>query len=188
MKKLTIPFILFSLIGMLFSLSSMGQTSGSEMNSIASGSNSGSSRESTAGYTKGHESTETNMLTTRLQKKFSKIYPQANSSKWIKLDNCFGVSFISNGQKTTAVFQENGKMNYAITNLKNENIPAGLQQIIKKDYDGLCILNAVEINDNGNIIHQVILENTANYVTLKSSGDEIEVIKVKNASGNKHNQ
>lgn len=79
-------------------------------------------------------------------------------------------------------------MNYAITNLKNENIPAGLQQIIKKDYDGLCILNAVEINDNGNIIHQVILENTANYVTLKSSGDEIEVIKVKNASGNKHNQ
>jgi hypothetical protein len=34
----------------------------------------------------------------------------------------------------------------------------------------------------------VILENTANYVTLKSSGDEIEVIKVKNASGNKHNQ
>jgi len=188
MKKLTIPFILFSLIGILCSQSSMGQTSGSELNSIASGSSSGSNRENTTGYTKGHESTETNMLTARLQKKFSKIYPQANSSKWIKLDNCFGVSFISNGQKTTAVFQENGKMNYAITSLKNENIPTGLQQIIKKDYDGLCILNAVEINDNGNIIHQVILENTANYVTLKSSGDEIEVIKVKNASGNKHNQ
>lgn len=188
MKKHSIPFILFSLIGILYSLSSMGQTSGSELNSIASGSNSGSNRENTTGYTKGHESTETNMLTARLLKKFSKIYPQANSSKWIKLDNCFGVSFTSNGQKTTAVFQENGKMNYAITNLKNENIPAGLQQIIKKDYDGLCILNAVEINDNGNIIHQVILENTASYVTLKSSGDEIEVIKVKNASGNKHNQ
>ena len=185
MKKLTIPFILFSLIGILYSLSSMGQTSGSELNSIASGSNLGSNRENTTGYTKGHESTETNMLTARLQKKFSKIYPQANSSKWIKLDNCFGVSFISNGQKTTAVFQENGKLNYAVTDLKNENIPAGLQQIIKKDYDGLSILNAIEINDNGNIVHQVILENSSSYITLKASGDEIEVIKTKNASADK---
>lgn len=188
MKKQTNPFILFSLIGILYSLSSLSQTNGGELNNIASGSNSGSNRENTTGYTKGHESTETNMLTARLQKKFSKIYPQANSSKWIKLDNCFRVSFMNKGQKTMAVFQENGKMNYAITNLKIENIPAGLQQIIKKDYDGLCILNAVEINDNSNILHQVILENATSYITLKAKGEEIEVIKVKNASGNKHNQ
>lgn len=46
-------------------------------------------------------------------------------------------------------------------------------------------LNAVEINDNGNILHQVILENASSYITLKARDEEIEVIKAKNASGNK---
>jgi hypothetical protein len=185
MKKQINPFILFSLIGICYSLSSMGQTSTGELSGIASGSHSGTHLDNKTGYTRDHESTEINLLTTRLQKRFSKIYPEANSSKWIKLDNCFGVSFISNGQKTTAVFYENGKLNYAVTDLKNENIPAGLQQIIKKDYDGLSILNAIEINDNGNIVHQVILENSSSYITLKASGDELEVIKTKNASADK---
>jgi len=189
MKKQISFSLVFSAFAVFYSLSSLAQQSSGETNNIASGGDAGSIKVNTAGYVNTYENmTEAGVLTTRIVKKFSRTYPQASNPKWTRIDNCYQVSFLEKGLKTTAVFQENGKMNYAITDLKIENMPAGLQQIIKKDYDGFRILNAVEINNNGNISRQVILENTASYITIKARGDEIEVIKVKNDSAGKYNQ
>jgi hypothetical protein len=125
---------------------------------------------------------ESALPTVRLQQSFKKLYPQANNATWAKLDNRFWVSFTSQGQKTTAVFRENGKLSYSITQLAAEAIPQELQRTIAQSYADYKLISATEINNGSRIVHQVILGNAANYVTMKKSTDELEVSVIKNAS------
>jgi len=125
---------------------------------------------------------ESALPTIRLQQSFKKLYPQASHATWAKLDNRFWVSFTCGRQKTTAVFRENGKLSYSITQLAADAIPQELKQAIAKSYADYKVISATEINDGNGLVHQVILENAANYVTLKKSSDDMEVSVIKNAS------
>jgi hypothetical protein len=124
-------------------------------------------------------------LTALLEKGFAKAYPQASAPKWTKLDAGFHASFLDGGQKTTAVFQEDGKLSYAITELKAENMPVELQQFIKKEYAGSKLVQAVSIKDNSRTICQAILEHGTNYIKIKSSGEDMEVSAIKNSSASR---
>lgn len=177
-----------TLIGTVLSISTFAQSNERYINAVASSDVKNSNKMIASGYSNSQESNLTPLeLNKDVQESFAKKFPEAVNTKWVKLDNSFWVSFNNNEQKTTAVFQNNGKMNYAITNLKTNYIPANLQKLIKKDYENFEIMNAVEINENGKIGHQIILKNTNNYITLKSIGGDIDVTKVKNASTDKLN-
>jgi hypothetical protein len=186
-KQISFPLVL-TFVALLYCLSPRAQQSGGTMMTIAPDRNAGSEKVNTAGHMNVYENrAEAALPAARPAKRFSKIYPRAHNPQWTRLDDCYRVCFSDNGLKTTVVFRENGKMNYAITELATEDIPAGLQQLIKQDYDNFRILKAVEINDNGRILHHVVLENVSSYVTIKSSGEEIEVTRNNNASADKYN-
>jgi hypothetical protein len=93
------------------------------------------------------------------------------------------VSCLVTGEKTVAVFHNDGNITYSITTLKLQNIPGNLQSFIQNNYSNFHVLNAVRINNKGNDSFQVILENDENYVTLKSDGENIGISTIKNASG-----
>jgi hypothetical protein len=183
-KQISFSFLTVILFA-IFSLPAAAQQANNEINTIASVSNTESVKVN-ARYVIEKRPDEY-QVSTNIEKNFSKIYPDAISSEWTKIENGSLVNCIVDGEQTTAVFQENGKMKYSITRLNEANIPASLQDLIKKDYTGFHILKALKINNNGNITHQVILGNAESYVTIKFNGEEIEVTSIKNASGKKYN-
>ncbi len=179
MKKQLKPFLFLLLIGTA-SISSFAQQTNTDMQVFASVKKTASFNAIVIEPGRMNETTtEANALTEKLSKSLAKIYPQASSAKWITVDDCFMVTFVNNGQRSTAVFKENGKMKHSITEIKTEELPADLQLLIKKDYHGFNILQAVAINNNGNLVHQVVLENGPSYAKIKMSGEDIEISNLK---------
>jgi hypothetical protein len=179
MKKHT---FLFALLG-ISTLTLLARQGSQDMNPLAAGASNHPPALSHADLTNTKEGEpESALPTARLQQSFAKLYPLASQATWARLDNKYWVSFTHKGQKTTAVFRENGKLSYSIVQLAVANIPAELQQVINKDYAHCRVISAAEVNNGGNIFHQVILENETNYITLKKSADELEVTTIKNTS------
>jgi len=111
----------------------------------------------------------------KLMRHFSALFQNSSNQQWAEANQTFFVSFINNGQKTRASFTKNGVMNYAITNSDLKQLPEALQHHIENNYPGYTIFNAIEIDAYNTTAHQVILENAAGFVTLKSTADGVEV-------------
>ena len=111
----------------------------------------------------------------KLMKHFTALFQNSSNQEWAETNQTFFVSFINNGQKTRASFTKNGMMNYAITNSDLKQLPEALQHHIENNYPGYTIFNAIEIDAYNTTAHQVILENAAGFVTLKSTADGVEV-------------
>ncbi|RYG52125.1 MAG: hypothetical protein EOO01_07180 [Chitinophagaceae bacterium] len=125
------------------------------------------------------------VMTESLEKGFANAYPQVSNPKWTKLEAGFQACFLERNQKTTAVFQHDGKLSYAITELKAENMPVELQQFIKKEYPDSKLVQALAIKDNSHSVCQVILQDRTNYVKIKSSGEDMEVSSIQNNSASR---
>lgn len=110
----------------------------------------------------------------RLLKVFSTLFPGADSGKWSETDHIFQVSFLNNGRKSRASFNENGTMNYAITDCSEDQLPGILTKFIKANYDGYTLFNMVKINAYNTTAYQVILENADEYITIKSTNEGVE--------------
>ena len=110
----------------------------------------------------------------KLMKRFSMLYPAQTNQQWTENNNMLFVSFMYNGYKTRACFTKNGMLNYEITDCNLPQLPAGLQQHIKAKYSGYTVFNAIEINAYNTTAHQVILENTDGFITIKSTNEGIE--------------
>ena len=112
----------------------------------------------------------------KLKERFSALYPAAEKQRWGMVENCYYVSFLSNGRKSRASFTQKGVMTYAITDCTMEQLPIALRTIIGKKYPGHKLLNGIEINAYNEIGYQVVLENATSYITLKSDGEIVEKI------------
>lgn len=111
-----------------------------------------------------------------LKEKLAVLYPAASGQQWATLDKGFYVSFLNNGIKSSAAFTTRGTLKYAISNCTFQNLPSILRDQIAKKYSGYTVLNAIEINAYQQITYQVVLENAAGYVTLKSNSDTVEKV------------
>ncbi|MCB0550322.1 MAG: PepSY-like domain-containing protein [Phaeodactylibacter sp.] len=66
---------------------------------------------------------------------FAKKYPKAESVKWKSArDGIYTVDFSSDGQKTTASFDSNGKWVLSEVKIDESGLPAAVKQAIAKDY------------------------------------------------------
>ncbi|MFT3674273.1 MAG: hypothetical protein QM781_00100 [Chitinophagaceae bacterium] len=107
---------------------------------------------------------------------FSTLFPNASQQKWTSSDDNSFVSFLNNGRKATASFTAKGKLNYVITDCSMNDLPAAFSKNIKKDYAAYQLFHAIEIKAHGQTAYQVVLENAAGFITLKSTADGIEEI------------
>ena len=121
-------------------------------------------------------------VSAELTKSFEKSYPMAQDAQWVKMEQGYRVAFINENNNTIAIFQDNGKFQYSITDVSFENLPAVLKHMIQSDYKGSKIFKSVAINNKGNVTHQVILEGNTHFTILKAFGEDVEVSSMLNAS------
>lgn len=110
----------------------------------------------------------------KASKSFSILFPNFTGQQWTETNDALYVSFINDGHKTRASFSKNGRLNYAIADYDLEQLPQALQQYIKKEYNDYMVFNAIKITAHSATAYQVILENTSEFITLKSTIDGIE--------------
>ena len=113
----------------------------------------------------------------KLIRNFSQLFPTTEKVSWSKMNNGFYASFDKDGQHTSAVFTNNGLLNYTITSCSLEQLPATLQQSISKKYNGYRLFNASQIRSNGTEAYNVVLENANGFVTLQHTEDGTAEIK-----------
>lgn len=116
----------------------------------------------------------------RVNTKFTELFPAAQNQQWAVDDKGYWVSFTNGGQKLRAGFNNNGLLNYTIKDCNREQLSTELNNFIAKNYAGYHLLNAIEINANGEQFQQAILENNSGFVTLKSTKDGVAEIKKMN--------
>lgn len=111
-----------------------------------------------------------------LKARFSNLFPSAVQQQWCKLNDGYYVSFFSNGRKSSAVFSGKGRLSYAISDCKLEQLPDAFRDEIRKDYPGYQLLHGSEINAHHEVTYQAVLENAKQYVVLRSNGETTEKI------------
>ena len=105
---------------------------------------------------------------------FAQLFPEATKAKWSNIDGNSFVSFSNNGQKATAGFNARGKINYVITSLNKEQLPAGFLEIMETDYANYHLYHAREVKAYGRTAYHIILENDKDFVTLKYAEEIVE--------------
>lgn len=178
MKK-QICYSILSLAFAMFSISANAQQSNSDIVKASPSQESFISEINTPAIVSPSESSK---ISASAISNFENSFKDAKEVKWSTIKNGNFVTFVVAGQKSSAVYNNNGKLNYSITTLNNSNIPANLQQLIKNEYAAYTVTSAIEINTSGNLTTQVILKSSKDYVTIKSNGDDVEVNSVNNAS------
>jgi hypothetical protein len=113
----------------------------------------------------------------KVARNFEMTFPAAISPLWIRESGFLYVSFINEGNKTSAVFTPGGDMNYAIANLDVSNMPSGMVQKIKMSYPSCSIFNIKQIMTDNISVYEVILQDIRQFIVLSISHDEIEEVK-----------
>ncbi len=108
---------------------------------------------------------------------FSTLFPNATEPKWYEKDSYHFVSFLNKDRKATACFSPKGKMSYAITECRMENLPEAFSKKIQKEYADYRLFHATEIQAYGQTAYQAIMENASEFITLKYTVDGVEEIK-----------
>ena len=111
-----------------------------------------------------------------LKARFSNLFPSAVQQQWCKLNDGYYVSFFSNGRKSSAVFSGKGRLSYAISDCKPEQLPDAFRDAIRKDYPGYQLLQGSAIAAHHEVTYQVVLENAQQYVVLRSNGEVTEKV------------
>lgn len=107
---------------------------------------------------------------------FSSLFPNASHQKWITADGNNFVSFLNDGRKATASLTAKGNLNYVITYCALNNLPASFTKNIKDRYADYKLFHAIEIKAYGETAYQAIMENDAEFITLKFTADGMEEI------------
>ncbi|MCG2612643.1 hypothetical protein LZZ85_00065 [Terrimonas sp. NA20] len=175
MKKTPLAPQFLALLGLAISVSSFGQTD----KLIAINTNNRITTEPAAGY---NAAPAPKIVSATVEEGFVKWYPQATNAKWSTIEKGFQASFTNAGQKTTAVFDTQGKFSYSVAEVSAENMPQELIAFIKKEYPGYKLLQSVAIRDNVKTIYQTSLQNGNDFIKIKSIGEEMEVSSLKNQS------
>ena len=108
--------------------------------------------------------------------KFSSMYPGATSPQWTTSQDNLWVSFLHNGRKSSASFNLKGKMNYVILDCGIDQLPAAFSNTIKKEYASYSLCNAIQIKAHDAVAYQVVLENSASFLTLKYTSEGVEEV------------
>ncbi|WP_290792477.1 hypothetical protein [Flavihumibacter sp. UBA7668] len=106
---------------------------------------------------------------------FSRLFPEAREIKWSPLAKGQVVFFQNQGQKVQAGFDPKGRLNYILTLLSKEQLPTELLRSIHSSYGTYELLSAKEVKAYSETATYVILESTADFVTLKHTRDGVEL-------------
>ena len=110
----------------------------------------------------------------KVARRFAFLFPLAENQLWIKEAGSLYVSFLKNGNKISAVFATGGTMNYSITYLKASDIPADIAERIKTSYSSHSIFTVKKITVASEMVYQVVLENSCEYIIISINHDEME--------------
>lgn len=110
----------------------------------------------------------------KVARNFAAIFPAATDQLWIKQDNALFAYFLNHNQKVSAVFNLGGGLNYAVTNIDAQYIPATVRKEIKSNYGSYDILSTREIILNDDTCYLVVLENNYEYISIRVTGNIVE--------------
>jgi hypothetical protein len=105
--------------------------------------------------------------------KFSSLYPAAQSPLWIKEGKSLFVYFQNRGYKVSAVFSQDGNMNYDITHLTASGIPENIRRKLQASYSSSSIFNVKQIKTANDMIYEIVLEGPGEYILLHTDEEEI---------------
>ncbi|MBC7903796.1 MAG: hypothetical protein H7Y27_10245 [Gemmatimonadaceae bacterium] len=108
--------------------------------------------------------------------KFTNLFPAAADQHWTMIGGCSQVSFLNGGRKTSACFNEKGKLTYSITDCTMEQVPESFRKTISKSYGAYKVIRAVEVNAYGMVGYQVVLESDNDFKTIRYTVDGAEEI------------
>jgi hypothetical protein len=112
--------------------------------------------------------------------KFSALFPAAENQQWSTDAKGYWVSFVNEGRKTRAGFNNNGQLNYRIADCTMDQLSTEFQNFIAKNYAGYQLFNAIEINAFGEQTQRAILQNASAFVTVQATKEGIEEIQKMN--------
>jgi hypothetical protein len=110
----------------------------------------------------------------KVARRFAELFPVATNQQWSKKADFFYVSFLNQGNKSSAAFTFNGHLNYAIIQLKSSDMPAKILKKINNTYPSYSIFNAKNIMADGINWHEIILENKQQYIVISVCQNVLE--------------
>jgi hypothetical protein len=109
---------------------------------------------------------------------FNQEFTTANQVEWASGTNYYRASFIYNSKHVFAYYDLNGALLALTRYITSLDLPMGLQNSLKKDYDSYWISDLFEVAKEGATHYYITLENADSKLVLESSaGYEWETFK-----------
>ncbi len=101
---------------------------------------------------------------------FQKEFAKATEVSWQSGSNYLKVSFLFNEQMLTAFYNEDGERLAIVRNLRSNELPMALLEILKQSYNNYWITELFEFHGKEEAAYYITIENADYKITLKSLG------------------
>lgn len=116
----------------------------------------------------------------KVARKFFLLFPDAVNPSWIKETGFLYVTFVNNGNKSTASFNPKGSMNYCISYIQESAFSPDLLQKVKGSYPADELFSIKEIMTEEMTMHEIVLQNSEHFTVISLTPNGIsEIRKIK---------
>ena len=99
------------------------------------------------------------VLPENVRSAFRLNFANAKNAIWnIENDDKYLVEFMMNNEKSSAVFDDQGNLIESATEIRQNDLPATVQEVIKIEYPNYTVKKAEQRNSSGNITYRVEAE------------------------------
>jgi hypothetical protein len=109
-------------------------------------------------------------------KSFQGQFKNAVDPVWYKIDKNYLVKFITEEQKNTALFKDNGKLIYHISYGTEKNLPEEIRTQVMGSYQDYAITAAIHVNEANRSIWVINLEGLKKLIIVRVEEGELEEV------------
>ena len=109
-------------------------------------------------------------------KSFQGEFRNAMDPIWYKLDKNYLVKFMTEDQKNTALFKNNGRLIYHISYGTEKNLPGEIRDKVMGSYEDYKITAAIHVNEANRSIWVINLEGLKKLIIVRVEEGELEEV------------
>ena len=115
------------------------------------------------------------LINKKVEKSFTGYFTGISGQNWSMAGNNFHNSFYTNGNRASALFDKHGHLIYAITYVREKDMPSDVRKIVKSKYYDYMITLAIEVKQNDRDIWIVNMKDDSTYITVREEDGEMEL-------------
>ncbi len=110
-------------------------------------------------------------ISSKVLKNFNKVFAKAEDVSWSIIDNTSVASFEQNHTRTTATFDQKGRVLLVMRYYKSDLLPTNIIDALNVEFGKKEIHGVTEINNNNGVVYKIFLKDNKHYYDVLADSE-----------------